>query len=209
MTIVVCSTPEQYAQLMLRGIPVGVTIVMQSCDETVKMGADIYFDLLFDDENDVFRTVTQKPVLVNAVIQNNSQLPDNYIRMNGWNSFLERDILEIAARDNTFFTRATALLDELGWKYQVSPDTPGMIAARVVAMVINEAYFALNENISSKEEIDTAMKTGTNYPYGPFEWGEKIGLEKIVLLLTKLSEEDERYRPAEGMGVSIGRGGLG
>ena len=51
----------------------------------------------------------------------------------------------------------------------MGPDIPGFISARVVSMIINEAYFALEEEVSSKEEIDTAMKLGTNYPYGPFD----------------------------------------
>jgi 3-hydroxyacyl-CoA dehydrogenase len=45
-------------------------------------------------------------------------------------------------------------------------------------MIINEAYFALEDNVSTKAETDIAMKLGTNYPYGPFEWGQLIGLKK-------------------------------
>ena len=63
-------------------------------------------------------------------------------------------------------------------------------------MVINEAYFALNDNVSSKNEIDTAMKLGTNYPYGPFEWTGLIGKEHILALLQKLNIADTRYQPA-------------
>ena len=63
-------------------------------------------------------------------------------------------------------------------------------------MIVNEAYYTLQEEVSTKEEIDTAMKLGTNYPYGPFEWSELIGLDKIHLLLTRLGNTDDRYRPA-------------
>ena len=63
-------------------------------------------------------------------------------------------------------------------------------------MIINEAYFALEESISTKEEIDIAMKLGTNYPYGPFEWGKKIGLKNIRNLLYELTLEERRYQPA-------------
>ena len=72
-------------------------------------------------------------------------------------------------------------------------DDYGFIAARIIAMIINEAYYALEENVSTKEQIDIAMKLGTNYPYGPFEWSEKIGIEKIYLLLEKLSVQNKRY----------------
>jgi 3-hydroxybutyryl-CoA dehydrogenase len=137
------------------------------------------------------------------VIRCNNAFPDNYIRFNGWNGFLERATLELAAKDNAFFSTATNALDELGWKYQAAPDAPGMIAARVVAMIINEAYFALGEDLSSKKEIDIAMRTGTNYPYGPFEWSEKIGLKNVYSLLEKLKEKDARYTPAPGLAKEV------
>jgi 3-hydroxybutyryl-CoA dehydrogenase len=54
----------------------------------------------------------------------------------------------------------------------------------------------LNEKVSTKEEIDVAMKLGTNYPYGPFEWSEKIGLKNIYELLFTLSRTSPRYEPA-------------
>ena len=40
-------------------------------------------------------------------------------------------------------------------------------------------FLQLGENVSTRDEIDTAMKLGTNYPFGPFEWAEKIGLKNI------------------------------
>jgi 3-hydroxybutyryl-CoA dehydrogenase len=66
-------------------------------------------------------------------------------------------------------------------------------------MIINEAYLALAEGVSTKEEINTAMKLGTAYPFGPFDWAEKIGLKNIALLLQKLSSTQPRYTPAAGL----------
>jgi len=63
-------------------------------------------------------------------------------------------------------------------------------------MIINEAWFAFGEKVSSKKDIDTAMKLGTNYPLGPFAWGEKIGLHKICRLLSVLAMENDRYQVA-------------
>lgn len=67
---------------------------------------------------------------------------------------------------------------------------------RVISMIINEAYFALGDELTSAESIDLAMKFGVNYPLGPIEWGQKIGLPHIINLLTEYSEitEDPRYR---------------
>jgi 3-hydroxybutyryl-CoA dehydrogenase len=53
------------------------------------------------------------------------------------------------------------------------------------------------------EEIDTAMKLGTNYPYGPFEWGQRIGLTRIVSLLNVLSMTNARYKPANSLQQAV------
>ena len=146
-----------------------------------------------------FDTVHAAPVFVNAVNAYNSDLAPNFIRMNAWPGFLESHLIEIATADSPFFHKATEILHRLNWAFQTVPDTPGLIAPRIIAMIINEAYFGWEENISSKEDIDTAMKLGTNYPFGPFEWGALIGLDKIVELLQKLGQEDERYQIAPAL----------
>ena len=70
---------------------------------------------------------------------------------------------------------------------------------RVISMIVNEAYFALGEKLATAEAIDLAMKNGVNYPMGPIEWGEKIGLKYIIDLLTEYTEitQDPRYRIAQ------------
>ena len=65
-----------------------------------------------------------------------------------------------------------------------------------MASIINEAFFALEENVSTEEEIDTAIKLGTPYPFAPFEWGKKIGLHHIYSLLATLSRQQTRYSPS-------------
>ncbi|KAA0211713.1 MAG: 3-hydroxyacyl-CoA dehydrogenase family protein [Ignavibacteriaceae bacterium] len=75
-------------------------------------------------------------------------------------------------------------------------DKPGMINLRLISLIINEAYLVLQEKTSSREDIDTAMKLGTNYPFGPIEWSEKIGIENIYAILYAMNEEfaEDRYR---------------
>ena len=75
-------------------------------------------------------------------------------------------------------------------------DEPGLIAARTIAMLVNEAYFAFESGVSSKEEIDIAMQLGTNYPYGLFAWADKIGVQNICSLLLVLQQQDSSYTPA-------------
>jgi 3-hydroxybutyryl-CoA dehydrogenase len=67
---------------------------------------------------------------------------------------------------------------------------------RTISMIINEAYFALGDGVATATTIDLAMKNGVNYPLGPIEWGEKIGLHNIAQMLEELSTitRDERYK---------------
>jgi 3-hydroxybutyryl-CoA dehydrogenase len=63
-------------------------------------------------------------------------------------------------------------------------------------MIINEAYYTLEEGTANRGDIDLAMKLGTNYPYGPFEWAQRIGIHHLVKLLDALHQDthDERYK---------------
>lgn len=209
MHIVVIADDQQREEFLSKNIPDGVLITWVSINAIVPE-ADAYFDLLFEDQGPSFEEVTDKPVFVNAVITTCDALPQNFIRINAWNGFLKREIMEISAADlpagrqgSQIVASAKKILYQMGWNSQDVPDTPGMIAARVIAMIINEAYFGLGDEISSREDIDIAMKLGTNYPYGPFEWSEKIGLKKIYVLLKKLHETDTRYAVAPALEKEI------
>jgi 3-hydroxybutyryl-CoA dehydrogenase len=139
------------------------------------------------------------PIMVNSVVYTTEELGQPFIRLNAWPGMLEREVHELAIGPGVDGGVLEGLYRQLGWKYRLAPDVPGMISGRILAMIINEAYYTLQENISTREEIDIAMKLGTNYPWGPFEWSEKIGLENIYDLLNKLGATDHRYKPAKGM----------
>jgi 3-hydroxybutyryl-CoA dehydrogenase len=156
--------------------------------------ADAFF-ILNIPEN-IEYTITSKPVFINSVTATLKELqaPENVVRINGWNSFLNRATWEIAGK---ITTDVNIILQQIHRKAIAVADEPGLIAATVISMIINEAYFALEDNVSSKTEIDTAMQLGTNYPFGPFEWAKIIGLKNIIVLLQKLYINNNRYRPAE------------
>ena len=140
------------------------------------------------------------PVFVNAINQNFT--PDHsgacLVRINAWPGFLRYPLLEISS-PVTDITEAEKLLDQLQWPFRKVADQPGMLTPRVIAMIINEACLTVQENVSTKEQIDIAMRLGTNYPLGPFEWAKKIGAGNIFSLLTTLSTTDHRYIPATEM----------
>ncbi len=162
--------------------------------------ADGYIDLLFDNTRiELLKNFLPRPVIINSVINTLEEINAPFIRINAWPGFLKRPIVEASYNDNTAKENAERIFNGLNKKIEWVPDKLGFITARVIAMIINEAWLALEEGISTKEEIDIAMKLGTNYPYGPFEWGDQVGLRNIYALLDKLNKRNRRYRPAESM----------
>lgn len=199
MRLVIRANTRQKELFLAKGFTADITLTWYQNGVPIP-DADAYFDFLFEEEGPIFRVDGDCPVFINSVIETGNVLCPGAIRINAWNGFLEKEVLEIVIpEDRVVAEKAIHILQSLGWKHQPVPDIPGMISPRVIAMIVNEAYFGLGDHISTKTDIDTAMKLGTNYPMGPFEWSEKIGLQKIVALLKKLAETDSRYQVAPAL----------
>ncbi|WP_085317037.1 3-hydroxyacyl-CoA dehydrogenase [Derxia lacustris] len=91
---------------------------------------------------------------------------------------------------------AGALLASLGHAPVEIGDAPGLVVARTVAMLVNEAADAVQQGVCAEADADIAMKLGTNYPAGPFEWLARLGARRVVGLLDALAATagPERYR---------------
>lgn len=93
----------------------------------------------------------------------------------------------------------------------VSKDYPGFIVNRILMPMINEAVFALYENIGTPEDIDQGMKLGTNQPMGPLELADFIGLDTCLAIMNVLHEGlgDSKYRPCPLLKNYVAAGLLG
>ncbi|MEO6316078.1 MAG: 3-hydroxyacyl-CoA dehydrogenase family protein [Chitinophagaceae bacterium] len=159
----------------------------------------VVIDLLFDCSQDRIEQLKQflpLPVFVNAVTHTLRYIGQPFVRVNAWPGFLNNPFVEVVAPPAQE-AMVKNVFDALGWQYQLVPDITGMISARIISTIINEAYYTLADKISSKEDIDIAMKLGTHYPYGPFEWSKRIGLKNIHELLIQLGKEDNLYQVAD------------
>lgn len=95
-------------------------------------------------------------------------------------------------------TEAVGLFQALGKDVSVIGDVPGMIVARTVARIVDLAHDAVAKGVATKEDIDTAMRLGVNYPLGPFEWSRRLGRNWAYSLLDDLHLRDPsgRYAPS-------------
>jgi 3-hydroxybutyryl-CoA dehydrogenase len=108
--------------------------------------------------------------------------------------------------------RGVFVYDDSGRPQGVAPDeqlarqlVAGPVAtnpvARTLAMLVNEAVDLVARGEASAEDVDTAMRLGTNYPRGPIEWGAGIGLDVVAAQLTELDAAfpGGRYRPSPAL----------
>jgi 3-hydroxybutyryl-CoA dehydrogenase len=126
--------------------------------------------------------------------------PERLIGIGLYDTFSKAKRIEIAPSkitDTVILKNAESFLSEAGINYSIVPDKVGLIFPRIVSMVINEAAQVYSEQVASKEDIDTAMKLGTNYPFGPLEWADRLGVELVYNILAALQRDfgEDRYRP--------------
>jgi 3-hydroxybutyryl-CoA dehydrogenase len=109
---------------------------------------------------------------------------------------LVEGIRGIQTSDSTF-QRIRATAEKMGKTFVEARDMPGFAVNRILMPMINEAVYALYEGIASVEDIDTAMKLGTNQPMGPLTLADFIGLDTCLAIMEVLHEGlgDTKYRP--------------
>jgi 3-hydroxybutyryl-CoA dehydrogenase len=187
-------------ELLFSGIAKEADVVwINDFQEFHSHSADAVIDLLFENNEariESLKRLSVKSIIINSVPNTLKEINAPFVRINGWHGFLKRPIIEASCDEINAKSETEKIFSLLNKKIEWIADEPGFVTARIISMIINEAYFSLEENVSTKQEIDIAMKLGTNYPYGPFEWSEKIGLKNIYSLLNKLSTINNRYQPS-------------
>jgi 3-hydroxybutyryl-CoA dehydrogenase len=121
------------------------------------------------------------------------------------------EIIRGAATSEATYATCRALAERMGKTTVVSKDYPGFIVNRILIPMLNEACFALMEQVASVEDIDTAMKLGTNVPMGPLTLADFIGLDTCLSIAEVLHKGlgDSKYRPCPLLRQYVEAGWLG
>jgi len=207
MRVVVIADKNLQDALQAQGVQEGIAIDWVT-EIPTDSTASCYIDLLFTpttERIDQLSKLLPALLIVNAVPVTLNQLPENFVRINGWPGFLNRNLVEATSDKDTLKIATEKIFAFFNKTVEWVDDRPGFITATILCMIINESFFALEEGVSSREEIDIALKLGTNYPYGPFEWCKKIGVSNVLAVLKALAVTNARYTPAPLLEKEIDR----
>ncbi|MBS1516389.1 MAG: hypothetical protein JSS63_15260 [Bacteroidetes bacterium] len=169
--------------------------------ETTNINRDIKFNNLkfIDDNYDATTPVISSSLCIPVLEQSvESWRPERIIGAALYPTFSEVKGIEIARThltDEHIFAKVKTWLEYFK-QVHVAQDRAGLIHLRIISLIINEAYLVWQEGTSNEADIDTAMRLGTNYPYGPIDWSKRIGVDLVYHVLNKMNDDfkDDRYR---------------
>lgn len=153
-----------------------------------------------EEKKEILRKNTDKKVVMDLTCYDPAEFYGEFPHLIGSFAALfadESKKTEIHFRERS--PEVLAKLKELGFHpVETTIVSCGFIFPRTIVQIINEACFALEEEVASKDDIDRAMKFGVNYPKGPFEWLNGRN-EYVRVLLAELLQKtgDQRYRPSK------------
>ena len=140
--------------------------------------------------------------------------PEKFIGMHFFNPVPALKLVEVIrgidTSDETYET-VRDLAERLGKTPVEVRDFPGFAVNRVLVPMINEAIYCVMEGVAEPEDVDTAMKLGTNQPMGPLELADLIGLDTCLHVMEVLHEGfgDTKYRPCPLLKRYVAAGRLG
>ncbi len=188
-------------------------LIVEAATENPELKFKIFKDLDGAARSGVILASNTSSISITKIAAHTSR-PDKVIGMHFMNPVPLMKLVEVirglGTSDET--TRAAVeVCRTMGKEPVEANDSPGFISNRILCPMINEAIFALQENVGSAEAIDTVMKLGMNHPMGPLTLADLIGLDVVLYVMEVLQRDmgEDKYRPAPLLRKMVDAGYLG
>jgi len=140
--------------------------------------------------------------------------PEGFIGLHFFNPAPAMALVEVIAGLQTSgatLATATDFVRSVGKRPIVVSDSPGFVVNRLVCPMINEAIVALQEGVTTAEDIDAALTLGCHHPVGPLALADLIGLDVLLAIMDTFfdSFKDSKYRAAPLLRLMVNAGRLG
>jgi 3-hydroxybutyryl-CoA dehydrogenase len=191
----------------------GASIVIEAVTEQKPLKFKIFADVdRLADSGAILATNTSSISITEIAAQ--TKRAEQVIGMHFMNPVPVMQLVEVIrgqATSDATTARTVELSKAVGKTPVEANDYPGFIANRILMPMINEACYALMENVGSRDAIDTVMKLGMNHPMGPLQLADFIGLDTCVAILDVLHQGlgDPKYRPCPLLKRYVAAGWLG
>ena len=188
-------------------------IVIEAATENPELKFKIFKEMDEKAREGVILATNTSSISITKIAGSTSR-PDKVIGMHFMNPVPLMSLVEVirglGTSDET--TETTVELCKVMGKEPIEAnDSPGFISNRILCPMINEAIFALQENVGTPEAIDSVMKLGMNHPMGPLTLCDLIGLDVVLFVMEVLHRDlgEDKYRPAYLLRKMVDAGYLG
>jgi len=192
----------------------GAQLVIEAATEDPKLKLDLYRKVseLVDDETIVASNTSSISI---TLLASSLKRPENVCGMHFFNPPQLMNLVEIIKGARTS-DETVSVVKEVSTKMGketvlCKKDFPGFIVNRILVPALNEAVFLLQEGVADPEDIDKAVKLGLNWPMGPIQLLDYVGLDTTLNITQVFMQEfqDSKYRPPTLLREKVRAGQLG
>ena len=188
-------------------------LVIEAATENHELKFKIFKDMDANAREGVILASNTSSISITKIAAVTSR-PDKVIGMHFMNPVPLMKLVEVIRGLGTSDETTKTIMDlckVMGKEPVEANDSPGFISNRILCPMINEAVFALQENVGTPEAIDQVMKLGMNHPMGPLTLADLIGLDVVLFVMEVLQRDlgEDKYRPAYLLRKMVDAGYLG
>ncbi len=191
----------------------GADLVIEAATENPDLKLKIFKEMDEKAKKEAILATNTSSISITKIAAVTSR-PEKVIGMHFMNPVPLMKLVEVIrgiATGDEITKEIVAVCETMGKTPVEANDSPGFISNRILCPMINEAVFALQENVGTPEAIDQVMKLGMNHPMGPLFLADLIGLDVVLFVMEVLQRDlgEDKYRPAYLLRKMVDAGYLG